>query len=336
MKIKLFLEISVEVELKFLKMSIQQEFYITLPSNVKTRGEEKNIIGNYKTHFSRRFLFPQNEEWQVGLAEIIYTKSWFNVRNTSKISFITSKCENLQFENVPIRNENGIITPNDDVNLIKPGFFENMEALIEVLNYKLSFCPYGLFHPKVLFDKNKNVVTISCGKLDDEGTVFFPLFGKEIENILGMVDHKDLTLSESLSQQDQFYSFKVIGYEKEYTLYDIEKKKMTKLKDTIKKGFLTCQRKSDIKAGLNSIYIYTDIVEHSFVGDAYAQLLRVIPVKETKNWGEVNHHYFDKPHLIPLQSKNFDTIEVDLKDDTGVTIPFEIGKVTIKLIFKKK
>src|SRR2546423_4971210 len=51
-------------------------FYVTLPSNV-VNGKFENRIGSYTT------ILPQNlhldGKWMVGLSEISYTNSWFNI-----------------------------------------------------------------------------------------------------------------------------------------------------------------------------------------------------------------------------------------------------------------
>ena len=47
--------------------------------------------------------------------------------------------------------------------------------------------------------------------------------------------------------------------------------------------------------------------------------------------GEIVHHLYDEPRYIPLQKKNFDSIELDLRDDLGKPIAFENGKLVVTL-----
>jgi hypothetical protein len=49
-----------------------EDFYITLPSNVKSYFPE-NTVGNYKTKLSQKLVIPHDQKWKVGLAEISYT-----------------------------------------------------------------------------------------------------------------------------------------------------------------------------------------------------------------------------------------------------------------------
>src|SRR5882757_1379531 len=69
-------------------MTTFRKFYITLPSNVKSNEYiETNRITNYKTSLSNKIEFPKIENWEVGLAEISYSKSWYNVREKVEIKF---------------------------------------------------------------------------------------------------------------------------------------------------------------------------------------------------------------------------------------------------------
>ena len=84
----------------------------------------------------------------------------------------------------------------------------------------------------------------------------------------------------------------------------------------------------------NSIYIYTDIIENQNVGDYKVPLLRIIPV--TSKYGEVCCVKYDKPHFFPLSRNRIQTIEMDLRDESGELISFEGGRSIITLVFRRK
>ena len=50
--------------------------------------------------------------------------------------------------------------------------------------------------------------------------------------------------------------------------------------------------------------------------------------------GERVQVVYDKPIYVPLQKKNFDSIEIDIRNDIGKPIPFEYGKVIVTLHFR--
>ena len=85
---------------------------------------------------------------------------------------------------------------------------------------------------------------------------------------------------------------------------------------------------------INNLFIYTDILEHEIVGDTRAPLLRVVNV-ENRNGDQLSLHY-DTPHYKRVQTKVFDTIEIDIRDGTGELIPFTRGTLILTLHFKRK
>jgi hypothetical protein len=151
-----------------------------------------------------------------------------------------------------------------------------------------------------------------------DGESLFPYLGEEIENILGFIDIGGISLYEKAQK---------IGHDTNEHLID--------LYPIFADGKFKAPRSAELNAGSHSILVYSNIVEHNFVGDSFAQLLRLVEVPTKSNYGEQVVLRYDQPHYIPLQTHSFDTIQVELKDDTGQNIPFEFGRVIIKLIFKK-
>ena len=85
---------------------------------------------------------------------------------------------------------------------------------------------------------------------------------------------------------------------------------------------------------LNSLYIYCDLVEPRVVGDTSVPLLRVTPA-EGKH-GEMVCKTYENVHYIPVQRKQFQTLEIYIRDDTGHRVPFECGKSIVTLHFRRK
>ena len=73
-------------------------------------------------------------------------------------------------------------------------------------------------------------------------------------------------------------------------------------------------------------------MEHVSVGDTKAPLLRIVQVSGKS--GERVQVVYDKPIYIRLQKKNFDSFEIDIRNDSGEPIPFEYGKVIVTFHFR--
>ena len=82
-----------------------------------------------------------------------------------------------------------------------------------------------------------------------------------------------------------------------------------------------------------AIYCYSDIVSLQNVGDTRAPLLRIVPV--TGKVGHVVYHSFDSPTYLKVSRTVFQSIGVELRQDSGEYVQFEYGKVVLVLHFRK-
>jgi hypothetical protein len=95
-------------------------------------------------------------------------------------------------------------------------------------------------------------------------------------------------------------------------------------------------RPAQLNAGLNAIYVYCDIIEPQYIGDTRARLLRTVEIPDEAKFGSTIDIKYDSPHYVPIIINDFDHIEIDLKDDTGDTIPFLYGRSRVKLHIRKR
>jgi hypothetical protein len=82
-----------------------------------------------------------------------------------------------------------------------------------------------------------------------------------------------------------------------------------------------------------SLYVYCDIVRHQMVGDSSVPLLRIVTVPETARDACVVT--FNNIQYVPAKGGTIQTIEVDIRDDTGKPIPFNAGRVIAVLHLRK-
>lgn len=94
---------------------------------------------------------------------------------------------------------------------------------------------------------------------------------------------------------------------------------------------------SNINACLPSqMFIYTDIIEHQHVGDVMAPLLRIVNIESSRNaTGKQFVSIFTHPHYSSVLKRDFQQIEIDIRDDLGRYVPFVRGSLNVKLHFRK-
>ena len=75
------------------------------------------------------------------------------------------------------------------------------------------------------------------------------------------------------------------------------------------------RQEANTVVNMNQGFVYTDVVESRIVGDSLVPLLRCLPVRGVH--GATVSDRFTNVHYVPLLHKEFGTIEVDIRDDTG-------------------
>jgi hypothetical protein len=90
----------------------------------------------------------------------------------------------------------------------------------------------------------------------------------------------------------------------------------------------------DLRAGLDALYVYCDLVTNQVVGHVLAPLLRVVAVEGRHD--DIISKTYTTPHYLPVVKREFDTVEINIKDDRNVPVKFLYGKTIVKLHFRKK
>ena len=89
---------------------------------------------------------------------------------------------------------------------------------------------------------------------------------------------------------------------------------------------------ADSQAGVYSMYVYSDVVQHQTVGDHYVPLMRVVQIEDAPK--KFVTTVFTRPHYLRVSKNHLDTIEVAVKNDQNENIPFTYGKVIVVLHFR--
>lgn len=113
--------------------SSKSSFYITLPSNVKTKAShQKNLTSEYTTYLPRA-LELSADEWECALVEISYPHSFNNIHppfDTVKFSWwdTNTKTQYNKVTNIPNSHYSSIDEVLEAINQLKPpGFKGNLD-----------------------------------------------------------------------------------------------------------------------------------------------------------------------------------------------------------------
>lgn len=286
--------------------------YLTLVSNVKSVSQfGRNTIAEFKTQLGRKFSLVGN--WVVGITEVSYTKSWYNVLFSHKIILFDEMGTIYNPES--ISEVNSVENVSEEL-YISSGYYESAKKLVDEINNILGKIT-TIKTPKLLYNELNNIVTIEPGLIDGALKVY-PFFGSEVENILGLKNRNmKNNFYSHMSQTSGIASFIFKGDE----MY--------------KQNKFLAFHPVEISGGYHSLFVYSDIVYPSFIGDACTQILRVVEVPRKAKFGEQCVIKYENPQYRPILINEFESIEISIKDDNGELIPFKFGRIIVTLHFKK-
>lgn len=100
----------------------------------------------------------------------------------------------------------------------------------------------------------------------------------------------------------------------------------SKLK-SVKAGTTTADARPVLARGIHNLYIYTNIVEYSRVGNIEAPLLRTFPLSTVQKQ-MINREFINRAY-VPINRSIINRIDISIRDDAGNVVPFDSSGTTI-------
>ena len=117
---------------------------------------------------------------------------------------------------------------------------------------------------------------------------------------------------------------------KPYISFSENLQALTGLPSEISKEGLTVGKNSwDVTGGMQNMYIYSDLVQYSNIGDTTAPVLSVVNYRGGP--GKLEHLEYEPttPVYVPVSHTVFDSIRVKLITKTGDYFPFTSGETML-------
>ena len=281
------------------------DFLVTIPSDFYSSTIKDNKISNFKIDYE--IPFNLSDDYMCGLVEIIYPTSVRNIPDDVKFSVY------FQMDNkMIVMNKFNLATGSYD----KPESLSNemTKSLITIdKSWIKKFLKNYIEFQKVKIEFSIPTITHSNNRMRvTQG--YFKIY-EDINNNNILV--QDLKLF--LVFDDYLHS--MLGFEE----------------NNIERPEGVAKYPVDLFGNNHSLYLYTNIVRESFVGNKKSQILRVIPLEKVNDADKIMKSITFNPILFyPLRLHKFDLIEIQIRDSTGRLVIFESGRIVITLMFKKK
>ena len=293
-------------------MSLNNEFQVTLPSNVQSNS--RNKPWQYETSLPIKLDLPGN--WEVALIDIAYPHNWTNLDKAYDLLLLTELGANEQHKAIPW----GLTTTDLEETL------RNMQAL-----------PRYQARCYICFDPGNYKPEDIVKTIEDKFQA--PMITEKYQ-----IEFNEQTRKVSVNTMQRFaiacYSdlsiLQLLGFSKQTTTFEITKPgaKHKQLEYMVFETDRWCTAKmSPSLKRISNMFVYTDIIDFSIVGDTQAPILGFIPIQS--HFGDNAHYAINPPSYVHVKEKIINTITIKICTDTGEEFPFEEGKVICRLNFRR-
>lgn len=326
--------------------------YVTLPSN--TEDFSTNTTSSFRVKLPNPLAFAG--DWEVALTEIQYPISWNTIKNMEGRIFLMYQHYDYRIP-VEIR--------------IQQGHYHNIVELSAAIDAAIENA--GMHLPSLLFSADLAIFRMAKLKFMNppafaEWNAKAPNFAKIIADPLSVPAVESdapsrlqkkywsrVEASDELRKKPPEGNMLTEAFKVKYA-NNIKRVQIEWLSEAIKAvtfdkplqfilgfdkatvlhhGINTADYNVDISGAETSFFVYCNIVQPQFVGNSLKQLLRTVPVA-TGALGNTIHKEFITPHYIGVLANDFDTLEIEIRNDFGKLVDFQFGKIIAKLHFRRK
>ena len=332
------------------------DFYMVLPSNSCPTTQPDNSASNYIVNWENPIELTG--KWKAALTEFTINYEPMNITDNDMIK--------LQYEHDHFETPVHIVIKNGELSFewVK---FPNLRNQIDI-----SLDKYGLFN--ISSDNVADVQPIFPNKEVMEDLGYYTdgrAQGRAVDNIDTTLDmsvskgikwNKIISFYEKLSigSVDEFFQhilahlpddIKSITLNKEGKVEIHFKSNCLRVAFTeslantlgfptslkVESNKIIGMKKATILRPFDKLFIYVSITEPILVGGVYAPLIRMINVKPLLGGGE-NTLHIDVRNLmyIPMSTWSINSVEVQIRDDSGRLIPFTYGSKSSLTLHVKK
>lgn len=284
---------------------ITNEFYLTLPSNVKG---DSNTTSSFTTILPKTIDLPGT--WVCGLAEIMVPFSWLNL--------------GINSEDLDIYIRLGYDMAVGGVRLVvrlTPNYYDSIYSLIHQVNWQIN---------SLLSDELAKI--LSLPQLYTQQLINQIMERKNKPLI--KIDFDEMLKRATIEINDRLISKISLPRRLQYLLGFVSSENIDL---HLVAPFATAKYPPDLTGGFSSAYVYCDCIEPVVVGDTLAPLLRTVSLatKKQHGYGENIVKQFINPHFKPVIATNLHSIKISINDDRDQPIKFQFGKSCVTLLFKR-
>jgi hypothetical protein len=333
-------------------METHDNFYVTLPSNASMTDFPDNTLTNYVTRLAMPISL--SEQWEVGLAEIIHPNEWedeglpihlgttddgeyalkftlwvradFRLLLAQYVSegqtVLASNIDKAQTKTIGDEQWHGnqyVVK----IPVLRPGALRTVKSVVKTVQTLLSKIQ------KQLFQKDHGSIQLRWTEIHSPDEKSKPYFYRM------RTSNKKMLQSAFLNFQLERNSVlaRILGFGSSTDSTPLQINTNTKYVAPSEPDVSDLE-KTDTRM-LYALFVYCDVAQAQLLGDSHTKILRAVPVQHDRPRSVTISQRFSNIYYCRVGKARFDTLEIDIRDDTGRPVPFRSGRVIVVLHFRK-
>lgn len=275
-------------------MAQSSQFYLTLPSNTQVEG---NTTSEFRVELPS--AIELEGQWEVGLAEILYPGSYDTLHGSGLRMNVKAGIQT---------SRNGQMSRYTKTVTVKvpDGHYSTIVELLAAINFAMFKTERG---EPFWYGEGQNK-KLKGGRFEYEPTI------KKVKLIIAKTaDGENAEWVDSITLDKRLHH--MLGFENAY----LGSSQLAKYP-------------VDLKAGLESLFVYCNLIAPQWVGDVRTNLLKILPLRGSP--GDTISIDCPTVHFVDLLTNRFSTVEINIKGSDGGNISWAYGKIFVKLAFRKK
>lgn len=285
--------------------------------------------------------------WEVAFTEIQFPTSFLHIRpGEGIIKFINIQDFTIDSQKKKIKARKSEIPS---------GIYSSLHDIIEAVNYSAKSVGSHIHWQFGAIIGRKIIMKLSCDIMKCD-MVHYVNFSEKLCRILGfdtnnklnasVVDHLPLWLLNETDfniQNDDEKHGKIenntgtSGVLPSWIYDDVEIYTSPFYVFPSERVIIAAEPASLLRSIPDKLFVYCDICEPYITGDVQSPLLRIVALDVGNDYAfastQIKH--FSHTQYIALPQTSFRTIEIDIRDQLGQSIPFEFGTLTMTLHFRR-
>lgn len=267
------------------------DFYITLRSDASPLEFSSNTTAKFSNNLPAEIRLT-GSDWRIGLVSISYPYTFRNIRKNHNELIISALDDS--------ENKQKIIFK------IPEGYYQTVEEILKILNSQIR---------QKLIEINKLI------NYDREaGSIFSDTLTIDEKSLKVIVNKKIISEFRNIFKSVERIYFSgnlatIMGFDMER--HDLQHN-------------FESEHTANLNFGISpEIFLYINIIYPQLIGHTSSEVIEIFPTLDHRSkFSGIIQKKFPAPHYVKILTKNFRTIDVQLKNNLNEYIEFIFGTVT--------